>query len=77
MIGDREQMRAVRRVSSPYNVNGVALACLPEALADQEYIQNYVNEVLHARRTRLESALRIARTSLLAEPGKFRARRVG
>ena len=36
LVGDPEQMRAVRRVSSPYNVNAVALACLPAALADQE-----------------------------------------
>src|SRR5579871_2479836 len=45
LAGDAEQMRAVRRVSSPYNVNAVALACLPEALGDQEYVQQYVSEV--------------------------------
>jgi histidinol-phosphate aminotransferase len=49
-------MRAVRRVSSPYNVNAVALACLPEALGDQAYIQQYVAEVRESR-TRLEQAL--------------------
>jgi len=38
MIGDEEQMHALRRLASPYNVNAVALACLPEALADQTYI---------------------------------------
>jgi len=56
LAGNAEQMRAVRRVSSPYNVNAVALACLPEALADQDYIQRYVNEVLQSR-VRLEEAL--------------------
>ena len=56
LAGDREQMRAVRRVSSPYNVNAIALACLPEALADQAYISRYVDEVLQTR-ARLESAL--------------------
>jgi histidinol-phosphate aminotransferase len=56
LVGDPGQMRAVRRVSSPYSVNAVALACLPEALADQEYIQQYVNDVRESR-TRLERAL--------------------
>ena len=56
LVGDAGQMRAVRRVSSPYNVNAVALACLPEALADQEYIRRYVNDVRESR-TRLERAL--------------------
>lgn len=49
LVGDSEQLRAVRRVSSPYNVNAVALACLPEAISDQAYIRNYVQEVVHSR----------------------------
>src|SRR5580658_9189139 len=57
LAGDTEQMRAVRRVSSPYNVNAVALACLPEALADQTYIQQYVSEIRHSR-AQLENVLR-------------------
>jgi histidinol-phosphate aminotransferase len=56
LVGDADQMRAVRRVCSPYNVNAAALACLPEAIADQAYIQQYVSEVLESR-ARLESAL--------------------
>src|SRR5579864_7931365 len=36
LVGDAEQMATVRRVASPYNVNAVALACLPEALARSE-----------------------------------------
>jgi histidinol-phosphate aminotransferase len=39
----------VNRVSSPYNVNGVALACLPTALADQDYIREYVGQVRQGR----------------------------
>jgi histidinol-phosphate aminotransferase len=42
-------MAMVRRVSSPYNVNAVALACLPEALADQGYVRQYVAEVRQGR----------------------------
>jgi len=56
LVGDAEQMRAVRRVSSPYNVNAVALMCLPEALSDQAYIAQYVSEVRESR-SRLEQAL--------------------
>lgn len=53
LAGSAEQMRLVRRVSSPYSVNGVALACLPEALADREYVAGYSAEVRSGRR-RLE-----------------------
>ena len=56
LVGGAEQMREVRRVSSPYNVNAVALTCLPEALSDQAYIEQYVSEVRECR-TGLEQAL--------------------
>ena len=42
-------MKLVRRVSSPYNVNGVALECLPEALADREFVSAYVAQVKRGR----------------------------
>jgi histidinol-phosphate aminotransferase len=56
LIGDADQMPSLRRVCSPYNVNAIALACLPEALADQNYIKEYVTETLKSR-ARLECAL--------------------
>lgn len=56
LAGGADQMRALRRVCSPYNVNAVALACLPNALADQDYIRHYVSEVLESR-SRLQQAL--------------------
>jgi histidinol-phosphate aminotransferase len=56
LIGPPDQMSALRRVSSPYNVNAIALACLPEALTDQFYIQKYVAEIRDSR-ARLEQAL--------------------
>jgi histidinol-phosphate aminotransferase len=56
LVGAAEQMKMVRRVSSPYNVNGVALACLPAALADRDYIKSYVAEVRQGR-DRLEKEL--------------------
>ncbi len=47
----------LRKVSSPYNVNGVALAVLPEALADTEYLNWYITQV-HQGRERVFEALR-------------------
>jgi histidinol-phosphate aminotransferase len=49
LAGDSGQMSMVRRAASPYNVNAVALAVLPEALRDQEYIKTYVAEVKQGR----------------------------
>jgi histidinol-phosphate aminotransferase len=49
LAGPAEHMRWVRRVLSPYSVNSLALACLPAALNDTEYLNWYVGEVLAAR----------------------------
>jgi histidinol-phosphate aminotransferase len=56
LMGNREQMSVVRRGSSPYNLNAVALACLPNALADQAFVQDYVAQTIDGRRE-LESEL--------------------
>lgn len=53
LAGDSKQMAMVRKVASPYNVNGLALAGLPEALADQQYVRSYVEQV-SAGRERLQ-----------------------
>jgi len=57
LAGDAAQMAMVRRVASPYNVNAVALAALPEALRDQGYVSRYVAEV-QSGRALLERELR-------------------
>ncbi len=49
LAGNAAEMKMVRRVSSPYNLNSVALACLPEALADEEYVRRYVTEACRGR----------------------------
>ncbi|MGH9511075.1 MAG: histidinol-phosphate transaminase [Terriglobales bacterium] len=49
LTGYADEMHVVRPVSSPYNVNSIALACLPDALADQEYVRKYVDEVCKGR----------------------------
>jgi len=57
LLGAAENIALVGRISSPYNVNGVALACLPTALADQQYIGAYVSAVHQGRRA-LQQELR-------------------
>ena len=57
LAGPAELLQYVRKVSSPYNVNGVALACLPVALRDQEYLDWYVDQV-SVGRERMMAGLR-------------------
>jgi histidinol-phosphate aminotransferase len=76
LVGDADQMRAIRRVCSPYNVNAIALACLPQAIADQEYIQQYAADVLESR-VRLESALEAAGIRFWPSRANFVLARVG
>jgi len=45
LAGSADLMRYMRKVSSPYNVNGVALDCLPVALEDSAYIAWYAEQV--------------------------------
>jgi histidinol-phosphate aminotransferase len=56
LMGDKGQMQAIRKVASPYNVNAVALACLPQALMDEAYVHRYVEDVCTGRE-RLQNAL--------------------
>ena len=76
LIGDAEQMPSLRRVCSPYNVNGVALACLPEAVADQNYIEQYVTETLQSR-TRLENVLATRGITFWPSQANFVLGRIG
>ena len=50
LMGNSDQMRWLRRASSPYNLNSVAIACLPDAIADQNFISSYVRQTLDGRR---------------------------
>jgi histidinol-phosphate aminotransferase len=54
LAGDAELLKYVRKVSSPYNVNGVALDCLPVALADGEYVAWYSEQVQEGRERMME-----------------------
>jgi len=50
VCGDARLMGYLRKASSPYNVNGVALECLPAALADDAYLDWYVEQIRMGRR---------------------------
>ncbi len=49
LTGAAEQIGYLRRFSLPFNVNGVALACLEEALADQAFVSDHVAQVKQGR----------------------------
>jgi histidinol-phosphate aminotransferase len=76
LAGPRHQMPMVRRVSSPYNVNAVALLALPEALSDSAYVTKYVAQV-KAGQARLESALTDAGITWWPSEANFVLMRVG
>jgi histidinol-phosphate aminotransferase len=57
VAGNAGLMKYVRKVGSPYNVNGVALDCLPVALADEAYLAWYTDQV-RAGRERMMDGLR-------------------
>jgi histidinol-phosphate aminotransferase len=76
LVGSAAQMAMVRRVSSPYNVNAVALACLPDALADEDYVRQYVAEVRQGRE-RLEQELRSLKLHFWPSQANFVLVRIG
>ncbi len=65
LAADPRLIGFLRKVSSPYNVNGVALAVLPEAVADTDYLDWYTLQV-HTGRERITSALKTAQRPHLA-----------
>jgi histidinol-phosphate aminotransferase len=49
IVGAEEQTSVLRRMASPFNVNTFAVECLPEALADREFVAGYVAQILASR----------------------------
>ncbi len=76
LAGAAEQMEMVRRVASPYSVNTAALAVLPEALRDQEYVGSYVAQVVK-NRERLQRELAKLGLQYWPSHGNFVLVRVG
>ncbi len=57
LLGDRGTLSWIARMRSPYAVNGAALAALPAALDDADYVRRHVADV-RAARALLEEGLR-------------------
>jgi histidinol-phosphate aminotransferase len=76
LVGEATQMAMVRRVASPYNVNAVALAVLPEALQDTAYVEHYADQVRRNRKV-LEQELSVLGLHYWTSRGNFVLVRVG
>jgi histidinol-phosphate aminotransferase len=76
LAGDAEVMKYVRKVSSPYNVNGVALDCLPVALADEAYVAWYAGQV-NAGRDRMMDGLRALGVNFFPSHANFVLMKIG
>jgi histidinol-phosphate aminotransferase len=76
LAGNATLMRYVRKVSSPYNVNGVALDCLPVALADDAYVEWYAQQVLIGR-TRMATGLRALGVDFFPSHANFLLMKIG
>ncbi len=57
LMGNAEQIGYVRRITPPFNVNTLALAILPTAIGDQQFIADYIRQVFDAR-SKLQSMCR-------------------
>src|ERR1035437_8952239 len=76
LAGAADLMKYVRKVSSPYNVNGVALACLPVALADDAYVQWYGTQV-NMGRVRMMEGLRALGVEFFPSHANFVMMKIG
>jgi histidinol-phosphate aminotransferase len=76
LAGSANLMQYIRKVSSPYNVNGIALDCLPAALADDAYVQWYAQQV-HAGRARMMEGLRTLGIEFFPSQANFVLMKIG
>ena len=76
LAGHLDAMRFVRKVSSPYNVNSVALECLPVALEDESYITWYAEQV-RLSRERIVAALNALRVPQWPSHANFVLMKIG
>jgi len=76
LAGNAELLKYVRKVCSPYNVNGVALDCLPVAIADEEYLAWYAEQV-RVGRERMMEGLRELGVGFFPSHANFVLMRIG
>ena len=76
VAGDARLIGFLKKVSSPYNVNGVALACLPAALEDEAYVEWYVEQIREGR-ARMMAGLDELRVPYFPSEANFLLMRIG
>ena len=76
LAGRVELLNYIRKVASPYNINGVALECLPAALDDEQYLAWYVDQVKRGRE-RTEEGLRALGVGFFPSHANFILMKIG
>ena len=76
LAGPRALIDPIRKASSPYNVNGVALLAVAACVGDQKYLQWYVEQI-RAGRARIEKALDHMRVPRWPSEANFVLMRIG
>ena len=59
VLSQPENIAAMRKGQSPYSVNTLGIACAMAAIEDLDYVEEYVAEVLEARKLLLEALDRL------------------
>jgi histidinol-phosphate aminotransferase len=76
LAGSAEIMHYVRKVCSPYNINGIALDCLPVALEDDAYVRWYADQVATGRE-RMAAGLRALGVDFFPSHANFILMKIG
>ncbi len=76
LAGNSALLQYPRKVASSYNVNGVALDCLPVALADEEYLAWYAEQV-RVGRERMAYGLRALGVPFFPSHANFILMKIG
>lgn len=76
LAASSELMQHIRKAASPYNVNGIALRAVEAAIADESYLQWYIQQVEQGR-SRLEVALREQNVPFWPSHANFILTRIG
>jgi histidinol-phosphate aminotransferase len=76
LAGNSDLLKYLRKVCSPYNVNGVALNCLTAAIEDEEYLAWYVEQV-RTGRERMMAGLRVLGVPFFPSHANFVLMKIG
>jgi len=76
IAGSAEIMHYIRKVCSPYNINGIALDILPVALSEAEYVRWYADQVATGRE-RMATGLRALGVDFFPSHANFILMKIG